>query len=103
MAKWSKKRPKSSKAAPCIAINPNEDSDSAVFMIQMPGETSCTFEIKTGRFTKVQKVFLSDTEEGFGSDDFIEVYVNKQALPSGVYNIILRRKNLAVKKRYWVE
>ena len=103
LAQWKKKHPKRCKAAPCIVINPNDDSDSAIFMIQMPGETSCTFEIKTGRFTKVQKVFLSDTDKGFGSDDFIEVYVNKQALPSGVYNVILRRKNLMVKKRYWVE
>lgn len=103
MAKWDKKHPKNAKTYQSIAINPNEDGDSAIFSLHMPGETSFTFEIKTGRFTKIQKVFSTDDDKGYGEDEFIEVYVDKRVLPSGVYNIILRRKNHLVKKRYWVE
>ena len=100
---WKGKRPKPQKQRPVLMINPCDDLDSALFLMNIPKENSFTFEIKSGPKIYNQQVFLANGDKGFEANEFQEVYVHKNRLPSGVYNVILRRNKKAIRKRYWVE
>jgi hypothetical protein len=84
-------------------INPCDDMDSVLFLVNMPGETSFTFEIKSGPKVYAQQIYTADGEKGFGESEFQEIFIHKNRLPSGVYNVIIRRNKKAIRKRYWVE
>ena len=100
---WKGKRPKAIKQGPVLMINPCDDLDSALFLMNMPRENSFTFEIKAGPKTYHQQVYIANGDKGFEPSEFQEVYIHKNRLPSGVYNLILRRNKKAIRKRYWVE
>jgi len=100
---WKGKRPKPQKQIPVLMINPCDDLDSALFLMNIPNETSFTFEIKSGPKIFIQQVFTSNSDKGFEPYEFLEVYIHKNLLTSGVYNVILRRNKKAIRKRYWVE
>jgi hypothetical protein len=46
---------------------------------------------------------MANGDKGFEPSEFQEVFIHKNRLPSGVYNLILRRNKKAIRKRYWVE
>lgn len=100
---WKQKRPKPNKPAPVIVINPVHGSDSLLFLVNMPGETSFTFEIKGGPKIFSQQVYTSNSEKGFEAEEFQEIWIPKNRLPSGVYQVMIRRNKKAVRKRFWVE
>jgi hypothetical protein len=50
-----------------------------------------------------QQIYTADGEKGFGESEFQEIFIHKNRLPSGVYNVIIRRNKKAIRKRYWVE
>jgi len=86
-----------------VVVNYNTDSDSLIFAVNMPGETSYTFEIKNGRNIVFQKVRESILQPEFGLLDYEEVYLKRKALSAGLYTIIIKRKTRAIKKNIWIE
>ncbi len=103
LLEWSGKRIKKQKQAPVLMINPCEDMDSVLFLVNMPKETSFTFEVKSGPKIYAQQIYEAYDKNGFKADEFQEIFIHKNRLPSGVYNVIIRRNKKAIKKRYWVE
>ena len=103
LMEWKGKNIKPAKQQPVLMINPCDDMDSVLFLVNMPGETSFTFEIKSGPKVYAQQIYTADGEKGFGESEFQEIFIHKNRLPSGVYNVIIRRNKKAIRKRYWVE
>jgi hypothetical protein len=103
LLEWFGKCPKPSPQKPVLVINPLDGSDSFLFVLNMPGETSFTFEIKSGPKVYNQQVFTAEGPKGFRDDEFQEVFIPKNRLPSGVYQLTLKRDKKLIKKRFWVE
>jgi hypothetical protein len=99
---WKGKKPAVKKQDPVVMINPNVGSDSLLFLACMPGETSFTIEIKSGRNLITQMIFESLDPKGFSSTEFQEFYLSRSKFPSGLYTMVMRRKNKAMKKNFWI-
>jgi hypothetical protein len=99
---WKGNKPAVKKQDPVVMINPNVGSDSLLFLACMPGETSFTIEIKSGRNLITQMIFESLDPKGFASTEFQEFYLSRSKFPSGLYTMVMRRKNKAMKKNFWI-
>lgn len=102
LIQWKGKKPNHKKLPPVIMVNPNEGSDSLLFLANMPGETSFTIEIKSGRNLITQMIFESLDPSGFKQNEFQEFYLSRSKFPSGLYTLVMRRKNKAMKKNFWI-
>ncbi len=103
LLEWQGKKAQMKNSDPTVVVNTNGDSDSLIFLTNMPGESSYTFEIRNGRSIVSQKVRQSISQPEFGILDYEEFYLKRSALSSGLYTIILKRKNRAFKKNIWIE
>lgn len=98
---WFEKNPKRKLFPPSITVNPNGNSDSVWVAICIPFESSCTFELKMGNKTVMQKYYGHADRSDFGKYELMEVAIPKKIIPQGASTFILSRRNKSVKLNYW--
>ena len=98
---WFGKKPNRKIFPPSLIVNPNGDSDSIWVALCIPFETSCTFELKMGNRTIMQKYYGHADRSEFGEFELIEVAIPRKIIPPGASTFILSRRNKSVKLNYW--